>query len=169
MFRAPAHSLLRGPLVFYLVVAMSTFNGPVSADQLPVTTLTLTAPVSDKAGLAAPFIAILQNASSAPLAGQLVGLQHLGSAWTTVATGTTDSAGRVVIKAALPAGATTWRAAYAGDGTTQGPSVSPEVTVTGSRASPATWPCRVPPALSMRPPGRSRFCGPPRTGAPSGV
>lgn len=130
---AAARPLLLAPLVVSLVVALSALTGPVSATPLPVTTLALTAPPSGRAGLAVPFNLVLQDAGSAPLAGMTVSLQRLGTTWTTVASGATDSTGRVVLDATLPAGVTRWRASYAGDGTTQGPSTSPEVSVDGLR------------------------------------
>ena len=123
-------------LVIALVVVLAALAGPaaiVSAEPLPVTTLSLTAPASGRAGLPVPFTAVLKDEGSAPLAGKTVSLQRLGSAWSTVGSGVTDGAGRVVIEAALPAGATRWRASYAGDGTTQAGSTSPEVSVTGVR------------------------------------
>ena len=52
--------------------------------------------------------------------------------WTTVRSGTTDSAGRWSWVPPFRSGATSWRAAYAGD-TTHAASLSPEIQVTGVR------------------------------------
>jgi 5-hydroxyisourate hydrolase-like protein (transthyretin family) len=130
----PARRMAR-PLVVLLVLALGAVLGPVgsvAAADPPATTLTLSAPASGRAGLAVPFTAVLRDAGSAPVAGAVVTLQRLGTAWTGVGSGTTDSAGRVVVNGTLPAGATKWRASYAGDAT-HAPSVSSEVTVTGVR------------------------------------
>jgi hypothetical protein len=117
-----------------LVLATAALTGPVGPATAapPPATLTLTAPASGKAGLAVPFTAVLKDDADAPIAGATVTLQRLGSTWTTVGSGTTDSAGQVVVKAAVPAGATKWRASYAGDDA-HSPSLSPELTVTGLR------------------------------------
>ena len=105
-------------LVPSVVLALAAVLGPAgpvgAADPLPATNLTLTAPASGKAGLQVPFTATLTDEAGAPIAGARVDIQRLRSAWTTVRSGTTDSAGRVVLGAALPLGATSWRASYAG-------------------------------------------------------
>jgi hypothetical protein len=125
----------RRALVFALVLVLAALVGPVApvgADTLPATTLTLTAPASEKAGLQVPFTAVLTDADGAAMAGATVTLQRFGTAWTAVGSGTTNSAGQVVVNGTLPAGASTWRTSYAGDGA-HAPSLSPELTVTGQR------------------------------------
>jgi len=123
-------------LVPSVVLALAAVLVPVAAvgaaDPLPVTNLTLSAPASGKAGLQAPFTATLTDADGAPIAGANLNLQRLAAAWTTVRSGTTDSAGRLVLGASLPLGATSWRASYAGDAT-HAASLSPEIRVTGVR------------------------------------
>jgi hypothetical protein len=106
--------------------------GSVAADAPPVTTLTLSAPASGKAGVPAPFTATMTDSAAAPVVGATVVLQRFGTTWTNVGSGTTDATGKVVINAALPAGATKWRATYAGDATNPA-ATSAEVTVTGMR------------------------------------
>ena len=123
------------PSVVMALAAVLAPAGPVSAaDPLPVTNLTLSAPASGKAGLQAPFTATLTDEGGAPLAGARLNIQRRASAWTTVRAGTTDSAGRVVMGAALPLGATSWRASYEGD-STHAASLSSEIEVTGLRYS----------------------------------
>jgi hypothetical protein len=64
------------PSVVMALSAVLAPAGPVSAaDPLPVTNLTLSAPVSDKAGLQAPFTATLTDEGGAPLAGARLNLQ----------------------------------------------------------------------------------------------
>ena len=123
------------PSVVMALAAVLAPAGPVSAaDPLPVTNLTLSAPASGKAGLQAPFTATLTDEGGAPLAGARLNIQRRASAWTTVRAGATDSAGRVVMGAALPLGATSWRASYDGD-STHAASLSSEIEVTGLRYS----------------------------------
>ncbi len=123
------------PLVLSFLLAIGAVLGPVAsvaADPLPASTLTLSAPGSGKATVAASFTAVLKDSTSAPIVGASVTLQRLGTAWTNVGSGTTDSTGNVVISAALPLGATKWRASYAGN-TANATTTSPEITVTGVR------------------------------------
>jgi hypothetical protein len=120
------------PLVI-LAAALAGVPAPAVAD-IPPTTLTLTAPASGKAGLAAPFTATLLDDQAAPIAGATVTLQRPGTPPATVASGTTTANGTVVINAVLPAGTTTWQATYAGDAT-HAPSTSAVVSVVGRRYS----------------------------------
>ncbi len=128
---SPGASVARLVLLVLAMTALVLPGGSAAAATLP-TALTLTAPTSGKAGLASPFTMVLTDADDAPLSGTTITLQRLGTTWTAVGSGTTDGAGRVVVNAALPAGATRWRASYAGNAT-YGASLSPEVTVTGLR------------------------------------
>lgn len=105
-------------LVALLVAVLAVVSpaGAVAVDP-PPPTLTLTAPAQGKAGLPATFTGTLLDGAGTPLAGATVSLQRLGSAWVSVASGTTDAAGRVTFQAALPTGASSWRASWAGDAT----------------------------------------------------
>jgi hypothetical protein len=121
------------PTIVLALAVVLVPAGPVgAADPPPVTTLALTAPASGRAGLPVPFTATLTDEAGAPLPGARINIQRRAAAWTTVRDGTTDSAGRVVLGAALPVGATSWRASYAGD-PTHAASLSPEIRVTGVR------------------------------------
>jgi hypothetical protein len=107
--------------------------GPGVAVDPPPSTLTLSAPASGKAGVAAPFTATLTDSSQAPVAGATVTLRRTGPAPSTVVgTGTTGSSGTIVFNEALPYGTSTWRASYAGD-TTHGAADSAVVSVVGRR------------------------------------
>ena len=121
------------PSVVLALAAVLGPAGPVgAADPLQATTLTLSAPASGKAGLPVPFTATLTDETGAPLAGETLTIQRLGSSWLPVRSGTTDAAGKVVLDAALPAGTTRWRASYAGD-QTHAASLAPEIQATGLR------------------------------------
>src|SRR4051812_33966314 len=99
-------------LLVPLVLVVTALVGPVApsdaADPSP-TTLTLTAPASGKAGLALPFTATLVDDAQAPIAGATVTLRRTSGTPVVVGSGTTDTAGRAVINAAVPAGTTTWQ------------------------------------------------------------
>ena len=92
----------------------------------------MSAPASGKAGLRVPFTATLTDEVGAPIPGATLIIQRLGTTWVPVRSGTTNSAGKVVLDVALPAGAKRWRASYKGD-PTHAASLSPEIQVTGLR------------------------------------
>ncbi|GAB3656965.1 hypothetical protein GCM10027596_11810 [Nocardioides korecus] len=100
--------LLAGQL---LVAAPLSSADAASAGATDGPHLVLTAPASPKAGLAATFTAALTDTASAPVPDTAVTLQRLDdTAWTTVATGRTDSTGHARLSAVVPAGAHSWRA-----------------------------------------------------------
>ncbi len=127
-----AARLVLRPLTLLLVLATALIGpvSPVIGDDLPATTLSLSAPTTGRAGDQVPFTAVLQDENGAPLAGVTVTLERLWTTWKAVGTGTTDSAGQVVVNGVLPAGLRSWRASYAGD-ETHAASLSPEVQATG--------------------------------------
>jgi len=130
---SPAWVRILAPSV---VLALAAVLGPAvpvgAADPLPVTNLTLSAPASGKAGLPVPFTATLTDATGAPIPGVTLVIQRLTSAWVPVRSGTTNSAGEVMVDAPRPTGATSWRASYKGDAT-HAASLSPEIQVAGLR------------------------------------
>ncbi len=119
-----------------VVLALAAVLGPAlpvgAADPPADTTLTLSAPASGKAGLPVPFTATLTDEVGAPIPGVTLVIQRLDSAWVPVRSGATDTAGRLVLDVALPAGAKSWRASYRGD-PTHAASLSPQIRVTGLR------------------------------------
>ena len=130
----PLHARVRRPMLLALLplaLALTTLVVPVHAADLPPTTLTLSAPASGKALLAVPFTATLTDEGGAPVVGAAVTLARTGSTPTT-ASGTTDSAGRVLVSLPRPTGTSTWRATFAGD-TTHAASASQVVTIVGRR------------------------------------
>ena len=78
-----------------------------------------------------PFTATLTGEGGAAVAGAAVTLNRTGSTPTT-ASGTTDSAGRVLVSLPRPTGTSTWQATFAGD-TTHAASASQVITIVGRR------------------------------------
>ncbi len=130
----PLHTRVPRPLllaVLPLVLALTTLAVPAQAADQPPTTLTLSAPASGKARLQVPFTATLTEEGGAPLVGATVTLTRTGSTPTT-ASGTTDSAGRLLVSLPRPTGTSSWRASFAGD-TAHAASVSQVVSIVGNR------------------------------------
>ncbi len=127
----PARGLRRLVVLgLVLVTALLGPVGPVTAEPVPATTLTLSGPTSGRAGDLVPFTAVLRDQNDAPLVGVTLTLERWWTSWKPVGTGTTDNAGQVVIEGVLPAGTRKWRVSYTGDDTHEA-SVSAEVQATG--------------------------------------
>ncbi|KQT94350.1 hypothetical protein ASG49_05540 [Marmoricola sp. Leaf446] len=118
-------------LVALLSAALGLGSSPAVAAAPAVGTTTALVAPTGKAGLAAPFRATLRGDDAAALGGRALTLQRSSSSsWSTVATVRTGADGTATFSVVLPAGATTWRAVWAGDASYAG-STSPTATATG--------------------------------------
>jgi hypothetical protein len=115
-----------------LATALAGLAGPATAADPTPSTLTLSAPASGKAGVAAPFTATLTDDVGTPISGATISLRRTSGTPATLGTGTTGADGKVVISAVLPAGTATWQASYAG-AASHAPASSDVVSVVGNR------------------------------------